>query len=475
MTRQGGQLPELAEAVRAAHAAVTRVTYPLPAPSAASARATADAIVHQLDDYVSPRVRNLDAPLLVVVGGSTGAGKSTLINSIVHAPVSRASVLRPTTRAPVLVCHPADAPWFRGEHLLQGLVDADAAPDGDRRLQIIAAPALPPGVALLDAPDIDSVVTENRDLALRLFAAADLWLFLTTATRYADAAAWEQLAAAKQRRAVVATVLARVRAAASGELVELLSGRLREHGMADVPVFVLPESQLDSQGLLPESSIAALRAWFDSLAADEPARASVVRGTLDGALAALGGQLNTLAAAADEQTAAAEELAEQVGVAYGAARRTIEEGLRSDPTTAWEPLVRSAAADAAERVEEVWRAHSVGQHLLGPEAGAGAPLLQELVSEELMAQVRKLAQESSGQAPDAKQRERLGRLLDDEAGRWLGRLGGVPFDGGPARWLRDAAEKLHRAREAARLTSPPDPASPTPSPGGPVPGSEAPR
>ena len=42
-----------------------------------------------------------------MVGGSTGAGKSTLVNSVV-GEVSHAGVLRPTTRSPVLVRHPAD-------------------------------------------------------------------------------------------------------------------------------------------------------------------------------------------------------------------------------------------------------------------------------------------------------------------------------------------------------------------------------
>ena len=39
---------------------------------------------------------------------------------------------------------------------------------------------------MLDAPDIDSVV-QNRQLASQLLAAADLWLFVTSAARYADA------------------------------------------------------------------------------------------------------------------------------------------------------------------------------------------------------------------------------------------------------------------------------------------------
>ena len=77
-------------------------------PGAQGARATRDEAVDQIADYLLPRLERLDAPLLVVVGGSTGAGKSTLVNSLVGAEVSPAGVLRPTTRAPVLVCHPGD-------------------------------------------------------------------------------------------------------------------------------------------------------------------------------------------------------------------------------------------------------------------------------------------------------------------------------------------------------------------------------
>ena len=49
---------------------------PLALPEAEQARREAASAVAQLDDYILPRYRSLDAPLLAVVGGSTGAGKS---------------------------------------------------------------------------------------------------------------------------------------------------------------------------------------------------------------------------------------------------------------------------------------------------------------------------------------------------------------------------------------------------------------
>src|SRR5688572_32650883 len=97
---------------------------------APAARRARDDAVSQVDDYLLPRLRQMDAPLLLVVGGSTGAGKSTLVNSLVGAPVSPSGVLRPTTRAPVLACHPSDVRWFEGDRVLPGLTRTVGAPAG---------------------------------------------------------------------------------------------------------------------------------------------------------------------------------------------------------------------------------------------------------------------------------------------------------------------------------------------------------
>src|SRR5207248_2596208 len=190
---RGTGLDELIGALTGLRDTVAGTRYTLRLPSADRAAAAAAAVVSQLDDYLLPRLRQLDAPLLVVVGGSTGAGKSTLVNSMVRVPVSPAGVLRPTTRAPVLVCNPADAAWFSSRELLPGLIRTSTAADDPHTLRIVTAAALEPGLALLDAPDIDSVVDANRALAAQLFAAADLWLFVTTAARYADAVPWDLL------------------------------------------------------------------------------------------------------------------------------------------------------------------------------------------------------------------------------------------------------------------------------------------
>src|SRR6187200_2986537 len=90
----------------------------LDVPGADDARRVRDDLVGQVDDYLLPRLRQMEAPALIVVGGSTGAGKSTLVNSLVGAVVSPSGVLRPTTRVPVLACSPDDVRWFEDARIL---------------------------------------------------------------------------------------------------------------------------------------------------------------------------------------------------------------------------------------------------------------------------------------------------------------------------------------------------------------------
>ena len=76
--------PELAPALVALRDAVAATRFDLAGEGAVEAEEARDAVVHQVDDYLLPRLRSLDAPVLAVVGGSTGAGKSTLVNSLLR-------------------------------------------------------------------------------------------------------------------------------------------------------------------------------------------------------------------------------------------------------------------------------------------------------------------------------------------------------------------------------------------------------
>jgi energy-coupling factor transporter ATP-binding protein EcfA2 len=405
---------------------------------AEEARHARDDLAAQVDDYLLPRLRQMDAPALIVVGGSTGAGKSTLVNSLVGSVVSPAGVLRPTTRAPVLACHPDDVRWFEGERVLPGLPRVTGGPGGAGTLQLVPTAALPEGLALLDSPDIDSVLAENRALANQLLAAADGWLFVTTAARYADAVPWEFLRSARERGTAVSIALNRVPADADREVPAHLRQMLADERLADAEVLVVPEVSLEGE-LLSTDALWPVRAWLDGLAADAQARAALVRRTLRGALASLPVRAAVVERAAVDQLSAAAELRAEADGAYAEALREVEAALRSgsllrgevlarwhevvgtgdvmralETRVGWlrdrlktivtgapaadaelkvtvehrvEAVVRTAAERAAERTARAWRERIPGRALIerAPELERASPELDAAAEEEVRA------------------------------------------------------------------------------------------
>ncbi len=432
-------VPTLAEALEALSRSVGALRLELSAPGAPDARQARTELMGQVEDYLLPRLRQLDAPLLAVVGGSTGAGKSTLVNTLVGDNVTKAGWLRPTTRGPVLVCSPADLRWFSEDRILPELArtTGDGSQGGGRSLHVVAHPAVPAGLALLDAPDIDSVVAQNRQLAGQLLAAADLWIFCTSAARYADAVPWDLLHTAQQRSTALAVVINRVPPEGMREISAHLAAMLEQNGLARATLFAVPETPLTSENeRLPDAVVAPLRAWLQQLAGDADARAEVIRTTLDGALASMRARVALMAREVDEQLATAALLRDEAEDAYADAVLEFDDGIRSGsvlrgevlsrwqefvgtgeltrnlenrigrlrdrltafvtgrqaPTAAVEQalessvqiLLRSAAERAAERTVDAWRVRPAGRDLLtGRAQGLGhcspefAPALDE--------------------------------------------------------------------------------------------------
>ncbi|HVH93752.1 MAG TPA: ABC transporter [Nocardioidaceae bacterium] len=407
---------EMVTALVRLRAALAAVALPLDVPDADERRTTRREMVDQLENYILPRLIQIEAPLLTVVGGSTGAGKSTLVNSLVGRRVSEPGLLRPTTRSAVLVHNPADVDWFDKERILPGLARTDRATGDPGALQLVAADTVPEGLAILDAPDIDSVEERNRTLAAELLAAADLWLFVTSAARYADQVPWGFLKSAAERSTAVAVVLDRTAPDAVEEVSSHLARMLTARGLRESPLFTVTEGPVDEDGLLPAESVATIRSWLDSLAADANARSAVVRQTLDGAVRSVSRRSYDIADAAGEQLAMATRLRQDVDRAYaeaishvdaasadgtllrgevlarwqefvgtGELLRTLETkvGWLRDRVVGWvkgkpqqaervtvavesglETLILENAETAAERTEASWRSVTAGQHLV---------------------------------------------------------------------------------------------------------------
>ncbi len=338
--------------VRAMRLQLGALRFPFDAAGAASARHDAAVIVQQLDDHVLPRLENFDAPALVVVGGSTGSGKSLLVSSIVGAVVSASGVIRPTTRSPVLVHHHDDEHWFGEQRILPGLArvrdhrvhDNGSADDPRRELRLVAYDTLPAGIALLDAPDIDSVDTVNRELAAQLLAAADVWVFVTTAARYADAVPWGFLESARERGAPLVLVLNRIPPGAETEVTADLIRLLERHGLAGTPVFTIVEQTLRGDELLGEP-VEQLRDWLQELGADNDRRVETIRRAMRGVFADVARRCKSIATAADAQQVLGDGLQrvaeEHYAAALEAVRSEVADGtlIRGEVLARWEEFV----------------------------------------------------------------------------------------------------------------------------------------
>ncbi|MDK7271265.1 MULTISPECIES: dynamin family protein [Actinotignum] len=338
------RLPSL-ERVRQA---LGNLSFPLPTPGAADGRDARTDGLHQLDDYVLPRLRCLDAPLVAVVGGSTGSGKSALVNALVGAPVTASSALRPTTRIPVLAHAPGEEAWFSDDRIFPGLArlsgDGAAAASGapaakaSGDIRLVESPQVPRGLALVDSPDIDSVEGDNRRLAGQLLQAADLWIFVTTAARYSDAIPWALLDEAAARNIVIAVVLNRVPVGDAAVIRPDLIRRLEERGLGSAPFFVITEYP-EAPGI-PEADVAPLREWLAGLARDERSRASVARQTLSGALGSLADTCAQARASYREQVEEAERLEADVTTALKETRAGIESAIADGTVLRGEVLRR---------------------------------------------------------------------------------------------------------------------------------------
>ncbi len=317
-----------------------------------TARARAARLRDHVVGHLRVRARSLDAPIVVLLLGPTGAGKSSLFNTLAGRPTSPTGVLRPTTREAIVLVHPDDR-----ESLLGGsLAAVDPA-----RIRLVDDGRISPGVALVDAPDVDSVAHANRELADRLVEAADLCLFVTTATRYADRVPWTVLGRVRERGLPLVVVVNRMPPGASerreieDDVVRLLATaglRVRPAAAASssdpdvVPLVAVAEGDLDADAeAIHRTPVASVVERIAGLRASREARRTVAARALAGSLAGLGPLLDAVADDAEHEaidadalrrTAATRYESELVALRDGLARGTF---LREEAVRQWHDFV----------------------------------------------------------------------------------------------------------------------------------------
>jgi energy-coupling factor transporter ATP-binding protein EcfA2 len=336
------------------------------APGAADLRGAQAAVLDLLDGYLVDRLNEQDRPLLVVIGGPTGAGKSTLLNSLVGRVVTTAGVLRPTTRTPVLLHHPDNTAAAR--RLLPGLA-------GGADLRLVPSRDVPAGMFVLDSPDLDSWLDTNREVAVRMIEIADVWLFVSTGTDYADGLPWDLLRSAVRRQAAVATVLNRLRPSELDAVPKHFARMLVDHGLGGAPLIQIPDVPLIDDRI-PYRFVQPLHDWLGSQAGWSVRDQYLERATgitVDRVVAAL----DRLLTVATARAAAGGRLREDLRALFSLARRRVRERLdAARPTTElveqWEAIVRSAVTRRSR-----WRAG--GGTTLGGAETAVAAAVQDVV------------------------------------------------------------------------------------------------
>jgi hypothetical protein len=198
---------------------------------------------------------------------------------------------------------------------------------------------MPKGVALLDTPDIDSVVQAHHEFAHQFLDASDLWLFVTTGSRYADAPVWELLRYAKERDAALGIVLSRVQPRSRAELTKHFTAMLEANGLGEADRFVIPETII-TDGMLPPALYGPIRDWLQDAAVHEDRRVAVLTQTMTGVLDTFRTKVPELASHLATQLTLRVQLREAIEESYTAALGQVNEATRNGSLLRGETLAR---------------------------------------------------------------------------------------------------------------------------------------
>jgi hypothetical protein len=214
-----------------------------------------------------------------------------------------------------------------------------ARPGRDGLLVLAASEGMTKGIALLDTPDIDSVVRAHYDFAYQFLDASDLWLFMTSAGRYADAPVWELLQHARDRGAALGVVLSRVPPSHRTELVAHFNAMLDANGIQAENRFVIPETGI-VDGFLPDDIFQPIRDWLNDTAQHADRRVAVLSQTMAGMLDTFKTRVPRLAAHVDAQVVLVTRLRREAESAYASALANFDEGTTGGHLLAGEVLAR---------------------------------------------------------------------------------------------------------------------------------------
>lgn len=212
---------------------------------------------------------------VVVLGGATGVGKSSLFNGLVGIGLSPVAVRRPTTTSALACVWEADR-LAEAKPLLDRLgvaerrqLTRDSALDRSVVRDALA------GMVLVDLPDHDSAVREHQAEVDQAVAQADVLVWVTDPQKYADASWHDRYLKALVHHAdvmlIVLNQIDRLPSEAVAECAADLTRLVEEDGLTGVrviPVSARTKEGLDELRRELTERVAGRRAAADRLAAD---------------------------------------------------------------------------------------------------------------------------------------------------------------------------------------------------------------
>jgi putative protein kinase ArgK-like GTPase of G3E family len=212
---------------------------------------------------------------VVILGGATGVGKSSLFNALVGIGLSPVAVRRPTTTQALACVWEADR--LAEARPLLDRIGVEPRRQLTRDSALDRSPVRDPlgGMVLVDLPDHDSAVREHQVEVDQAVGLADVLVWVTDPQKYADASWHDRYLKALAHHAdimlIVLNQIDRLPAEAVAECTADLVRLVEQDGLTGVPV--IPVSARSREGLTElrralTERVSGRRAAADRLAAD---------------------------------------------------------------------------------------------------------------------------------------------------------------------------------------------------------------
>lgn len=190
------------------------------------------AVLAQLKARALVEARGEKPVYLIVLGGPSGAGRSSVFGLLAGDDISPVGIIRPTTTSLIAAAHPNTIPKI-ADHPLAEI------------WQIYPSNVVPEDVVLVDTPDLSINEQSNGikveyEIAEIIIDVADLWVFVTTANRYGDLRSWQNVLHAYESGVSVAVVLNRIPAGNTVVAPDLLQ-RMQQIGLGQARVLVVEQ------------------------------------------------------------------------------------------------------------------------------------------------------------------------------------------------------------------------------------------